>query len=502
VLFVVALFLFNFNTISAQKNVDLEKGLIGYYTFENGANDESGNGNDGELDGVNPEVDINGVDEGSYRWNDDGDFIKIPIDINIGALPKVTMCAWVFVKSYSDPVTVISNDDRGGDRKIYSLKSNNANVWAISDGKGGFIGGQSLQRKHWVFLAATYDEKSKKASLYVDGVKVSGKTQMEMGAGYTYIGANPYENSNEDFEALIDEVRIYDRVLNKAEIDALRALQNIPLFTDVEKVAKPYVYFPKQDNLLVYSGKSSQSQTLGTINMSDSLTGKQVKAKGVDWAEWLEIAFEGKPGFVQLKYLEKLEEGTEPASEFSKSIEKYTDATGWKFWVITVVVLLFSFGASMQFTWVDGVLASITKNEEYEGNLAFFAIFSGLSGVIFAILMVVWQDSIEYYLSQNFSIWPAGYGFAAWAIWVLIIVNVVFFALMVVESLNCGNIIHALARIVIQSILGVLTFTSAMIITIAVIIIVIGLLVVFIAGSALFYRRVYTDGFGNTYVDD
>ncbi len=502
VLLVLTLFLFNINTAITQNGVDLEKGLIGYYTFEDGANDDSGNGNNGEIDGVNSEVDINGEDQGSYRWNDADDFIKLPIDINIGALPQVTMCAWVFVKSYSSPITVISNDDRGGDRKIYSVFSNKVTIWAISDGKGGFIGNQPLNRKHWVFLVATYDEKTKKAALYVDGVKNSGKTQMEMGAGYTYIGANPYENSNKDFEALIDEVRIYDRVLSKAEIDALRDLQNIPLFTDVAKVEKSFTYLPKQDNLLVNTGKSSQSKTLGTINMTDTLTGKQVKAKGVDWAEWLEIKFEGKTGYVQLKYLNKTEVGTEPVSEFSQSMKKYTDLTGWKFWVITVVVLLFSFGASMQFTLVDGILASITKNEDNEGNVAFFPIFSGLSGVIFALLMVVWQDSIEYYLSQNFSIWPAGYGFSAWAVWILIIVNVVFFALMVIESLNCGNIIHGIFRIIIQIILGVLTFASAMIITIAILVIVIGLLIVFVAGSALFYRRIYTDMWGNTYVED
>ena len=118
-----------------------------------------------------------------------------------------------------------------------------------------------------------------------------------------------------------------------------------------------------------------------------------------------------------------------------------------------------------------------------------------------AILMVIWQDGIGYYLGDNFTLWPSGYGFSAWAVWVILLINAIVFVIMFIESLTCGNIIHGLLRIILQSILAVFTFISVFVITIAIIIIVIIVVVASILLSAIFYRRVYTDMWGNKYVE-
>ena len=157
---------FVINPLHAQNEIDLQNGLVGFYSFNEKGKDGSGNGYDAKIDGVNREKDVSGENKGSYRWNDEDDNIKLPIDINIGALPQISLCAWVYPLSYSSKYVIISNDDRGGDRKLFSTFHNKKGIWACSNGKGGFIGKEPVKFKKWVFLVAVYNEKNKSASIY------------------------------------------------------------------------------------------------------------------------------------------------------------------------------------------------------------------------------------------------------------------------------------------------------------------------------------------------
>lgn len=497
-LFIAVLFLaFYSNPSYAQKDLELENGLVGYYSFSGNTNDESGNNNHGEAQKVNKERDVNGEKNGSYRWNGESDQIKLPIDINVGSLPQISLCAWVRPNSYSGEIIVFSNDDRGGDRKIYTAIKDKKRVWACSNGKDGFIGKTPVVNKDWVFVVATYNEKTKWASIYVDGVKTSGRTTMDMGSSSTYLGANP--KGNEDFEAIIDEVRIYDRILSKAEIKALRNLKTPP--EKVKEEQKAYFYLVKQDNLIVRSQPSIDAPELGKLNTTDTLRFKEeVPSKGGKWNEWLKIKVDGKIAYVQLSYLKHTNLEKESLTEVEALLEKYVDWSKWQFWVGALVLMIIGFWGSFKFAYIDQVLNSMTGNE-YEGNLAFFPVFMGLSAVIFAVLMVIWQDGIEYYIGENFSIWPVGYGFAAWAVWSVLAFNALIFLRLLYESVLCGNPIHALLRITLQGILASILFITVFVVSIALIIIVIFIVVGGIFLSAIFYRRVYTDGWGNTYVE-
>ena len=460
--------------LSQNNNSTLTNGLVGYYSFsDNDAIDESGNGNDAETDGVLLEKDVSGEKYGSYKWDDEDDFIKLPIDINAHSMPKVSICAWVYPIRYGE-ITVVSNDDRGGDRKIFSKKFNRTYIWGISDGEGGFIGKTKLVARKWVFLVATYDETRKTASIYVDGKKTSGKTRMDMSADYTLIGASP--RGNPEFEALIDEVRIYDRILTKKEIGQLRDLK--PKIDNFEKAKKHRIYIPRQDNLIVRSQPSVKSSIIGNVSSKDTLRSEiQVPSKGGKWNEWLKISVDGKDGYVQLRYLNATTVEDENLSDIEKMIKEYTNWGTWQFWVIMIVSLGLGIGGSFGFEWIDGLLNGITRND-YEGNIAFFPLAAGFTGFVLAFLLLFWQDSIEYYLGENFSIWPAGYGFAAWVVWILLIINLVAFLIMLFESITCGSIIHGILRIVIQLVFAFLAIYSVLAITIALMLIVIILFVV------------------------
>jgi len=331
--------------------------------------------------------------------------------------------------------------------------------------------------RKWVFVVATYNENSKRASIYVDGVKTSGKTKMDMSADFTMIGANT--KNNNDFEALIDEVRIYDRILSKSEIKALRKLQT--KIDDFKKKEKTKYYLPKQNNLIVRSQPSKNAKVLGKLATTDTLRSKiQVPSKGGRRNEWLKIDYKGKKGYVQLSYVKVHYVEDENLSDFEKMTKGYMNWGNWVFWVIMILFLGLGIGGSAGFGGIDGMLNAITGND-FDGNVAFFPIITGFSGFILAILMVIWQDGIEYYLIDNFSYWPAGYGFAAWVVWIVLVINLLVLLFMIFESLACGNIIHGILRIAIQLVLAFFTLYSVFAITIALIIIV----VIFILAKAI-----------------
>ena len=69
-----ALFCLGLMSVHAQ-TVDLESGLVAYYPFNGNANDESGNGNDGEVNGATLAEDRNGETAKAYSFDGDDDLM-------------------------------------------------------------------------------------------------------------------------------------------------------------------------------------------------------------------------------------------------------------------------------------------------------------------------------------------------------------------------------------------------------------------------------------------
>lgn len=487
--FLVIILSLSFCVCTHAQDIDLDKGLIGYYKFNGDAEDASGNNNHGIKSGVNHERDVTGESGGSFRWNDDNDQIKIPIDMNPVSLPRVTLCAWVKITGYSSDLVVISNDDGGGDRKICTSTNNRKRVWAISDGKGGYIGETVIERKKWIFLVATYDNNSQRAAIYVNGRKTSGHAKVDMGTDYILIGANP--RGNDDFKMLIDEVRIYDRILKKSEIDSLQKL--ITPEPPEEEVEEDYYYLAEM-KMAAKSSPSKNAADIGVIEKGDTLKFKeQVPAAGGKYNEYLKIEIDGKTAYVPLKYLEKETISEGEMTKIERYLGDHMQWDKWFFWVALVVMAIVGFVGTFKFAFIDGVLARMTGNadKDFEGGASIFPIATAIAGFIMAFIIIIWQSSVEYYFT-NFSIWPVGYGFSTWLVWLILLALTVVFVYVLYESFTCGNILHGFLRIIALLILGFLTFVPVFIITVAVIIIVIvvvvGLFLISVAFSSLLRR--------------
>ena len=77
-LFTAIVFIFTSNVFSQVPNYVPTTGLVGYWPFNGNANDESGNGNNGTVNGATLTTDRFGSANSAYSFNGNGNHIEIP----------------------------------------------------------------------------------------------------------------------------------------------------------------------------------------------------------------------------------------------------------------------------------------------------------------------------------------------------------------------------------------------------------------------------------------
>ena len=229
--------------LTSVASASLNDGLLIYLPFDDGsgqdASDKSGNGNaaklvdgakwkpnDGKIGGA---VELDGAGA-AVEDAKGGDYIN--------GLEAFTMALWVKASEIPTDKGLIHGVDPDGGDHTFTLRYD-AKGWkvpaAVSLIKGGITtsgGGQSYegsddtQTTDWQHLAFTWSS-GNQLELYIDGeldtpqfneVARKGKIQ---GASKLVIGKGAKDNNGTSWNGLIDDVRIYNRVLDAAEIETL-----------------------------------------------------------------------------------------------------------------------------------------------------------------------------------------------------------------------------------------------------------------------------------------
>ena len=203
--------------------------LLAYYPFDGNAQDASGNGNHGTLNGATLAADRDGNPNSAYSFDGDNDYIDVS-SLSLGT--AFSLCAWVQFDSsrspYVDAHTIFSAFPNGGaysEIYIHTDHSDRLRVGGAGADTPGTVDGSS-----WCHVAATYDAGT--CRLYVNGVK-DGQGSTASQAGYlNTIGAyQPTAGSlgdREPWNGLIDEVRVYGRALLFSEVYELATGTNFP----------------------------------------------------------------------------------------------------------------------------------------------------------------------------------------------------------------------------------------------------------------------------------
>lgn len=222
-------------------------GLVGYWPFNGNANDVSGNGNNGTVNGATLTADRNGNANNAYSFNGLNNYIQLPFLTAINNASKLTLSFWLNTNLAfpNSPFTVksgaifahwIDNSAPSGPIGLqYSITASGQTGPAVIGGIGsGSI--SSIIPNTWsniVFIFDGSQPSDKKLQLYVNGVFVEyiiqsptlTITNLGSLANRSVIGANvgPYNGSPvyNFFNGKLDDIAIYNRALSQSEITGL-----------------------------------------------------------------------------------------------------------------------------------------------------------------------------------------------------------------------------------------------------------------------------------------
>ncbi len=206
--------------VPAQAGLD---GLIAAYAFEEGAGnvagDASGNGNGGVI--REAQWTANGRFGHALDFDGVNDWITIQDAAALDIQTAITIEAWVNPRALSGWNTIVLKE--GNDRLAYSLYANDwyprpAGYVNVGGTDRAVIGRSRLPLNTWTHVAMTYSGTMMR--LYINGDEVGRRAltgKILASNGPLRIGGNSIWNE-EDFDGLIDEVRIYGRELSASEI--------------------------------------------------------------------------------------------------------------------------------------------------------------------------------------------------------------------------------------------------------------------------------------------
>lgn len=197
-------------------------GPVAAYGFEDGgsdADDDSGNGHDGDIEGAD------WTSQGKYgdalSFNGTSDWVTIDSSPLLNLITGMTLEAWVYPTTTTGVRDILIKE--GASSEIYNLYARNwqglPEVNAAIGGANQTANGSALPANTWTHVAGTYD--GSVLRLFINGAQVDTTPiagTIATSGGPLRIGGNSLWG--EFFQGRIDEVRIYNRALSPAEIQA------------------------------------------------------------------------------------------------------------------------------------------------------------------------------------------------------------------------------------------------------------------------------------------
>ena len=241
------------STLTIQYNFSLPdylptNGLVGWYPFNANANDESGNGNHGIVNGPVLSTDANATqNSSSYDFDGQDDFISIGNSSSLNPFGVLTFSSWFNLDDLNNNNNVIigrNNNNSGADGYGYNfgvLNDSNGVSSKLRFGLGQQSNGSitdidhtsSISANNWNHYAVTYDEAN--VRVYLNGVKVHSAPLTRSGGNHqnnfeTFIGkyrpqSSGSQQSNQLFRGKLDNIGVWNRALTDAEIAQLYTLE-------------------------------------------------------------------------------------------------------------------------------------------------------------------------------------------------------------------------------------------------------------------------------------
>lgn len=199
--------------------------LVAYYPFSGNAGDYSGHGHHGTVYGAAPAPDRFGNPGRAYSFDGVNDYIEVPYSAELNPTDRITVAAWVRADAWgsSDNSNAIVNSEQNGPNHGYGLRGGASRITyfvCTTDWRIATTPYSSVVAGRWYFLVGSYDGTA--VRVFIDGVQAASSAAsgaMDPSTSVLRIGAQV--NSLCFFDGAIDDIRIYARALDTADISAL-----------------------------------------------------------------------------------------------------------------------------------------------------------------------------------------------------------------------------------------------------------------------------------------
>lgn len=247
-------------TLSAQAQSFLTNGLVAYYTFSGNANDVTGHGHNGVVMGATLTTNRFGQANSAYAFNGSNSMIIVSNSDDLQPLGDFSVSVWMKVPKAPDDSDALN---RYGMLLTKHFGGANNSGWTMevvppndvtppSTGLpltfqaapqfNGSTPQMNIPTDTWFQAVFTYQRSSGACNFYLNGVLADSRIQdfndnndpdpFIIGALPTpnYVSASGYQFH---FNGLLDDVRIYNRVLQTNEVQQLYALESGAYVTPV-----------------------------------------------------------------------------------------------------------------------------------------------------------------------------------------------------------------------------------------------------------------------------
>ena len=229
-------------TLSTQDSIPswLTNGLVGYWPFNGNANDESGNGNNGTVNGSTLASDRNGETNSSYSFNGISDFIQCLNSGPSGNGP-LTLSFWYYSNSNTTQTVFSYGGSNWGslfDASINWCPSGSGPFFGpsfVAEGTGISWGSLITQTSNWhhvVIVVPNGATDCNSLITYFDGQITPSSSFANYGAPNLNFGtSNPIQIGKSystyataigvryaNFNGLLDDIRLYNRALSASEV--------------------------------------------------------------------------------------------------------------------------------------------------------------------------------------------------------------------------------------------------------------------------------------------
>jgi len=280
-----------FNRLASEADYDpIDDDLILYIPFSEGAGtaayDRSKYGNDGSTFGGSPTWSTSGKLGNAISFDGTSDYVYIPYTASIDLTDKLTLEAWVKLTAFDTGYrTIVGKTVGSGGANSYELGyAATSHEWFFVIGSSTantLVGETAATLDTWTHLVGAWDGSI--MTLYVNGAfnASTTRTVIESDTHGITIGCDVNsETYNQNLNGVIDEVRIYNRVLSSDEARERyeRGLGSQAPYTAIGSGYVGVATTTPATPLDVYT----TATTTITIDSSDTERGSCMKLKDVD----------------------------------------------------------------------------------------------------------------------------------------------------------------------------------------------------------------------------